>query len=363
MLVCSHCSSAVAITLTSELSVDSYNKLCRAYRKRIMVSCHETNCNFRLSAEQFKLIEYLGDDETYGSDAFDSNVDGNDEDDNVAERDLIKIPTYFRTVLDQGPLTMMEHPHPSNVVRTNANQLTEVTLSLSGNSLSPKSWKYPKLDIPQCLQDVFNTSRGTYLKQLFRLGDASILSLSIMGWQKVDVYQSNDLESPVVIMGCPLCFSTKKLLLEPEHFTVDTPSNKRNCSKMNNLVDDRIKDQQSPSKRRKIVTPECRFDVLDGHRHYCPFQVGFPNKVTDRYAVWKVILERLIEESIRFCERSEHEDAWTMVQGSTTTLSDHPTKTASFFDDAFVKVRKVLRAGIADGTVHSGEGNNIYSHF
>jgi hypothetical protein len=63
MLVYSSCSSALAIALNSKLSTNSYEKLCSAYRDRI-VSNHDNKCPFRLSTEQLHYLENVGEEET-----------------------------------------------------------------------------------------------------------------------------------------------------------------------------------------------------------------------------------------------------------------------------------------------------------
>ena len=325
MLVCSSCSSALAITLNSKLSTNSYEKLCTAYRDRI-VSNHDSKCPFRLSTEQFHYLENVEEEKT--------GKDENEENKNVDtsttttstienyENSRLIIPVFMGQVLPEETMRLMEHPTPSSIIRQHAKKLSDVTTTITEaeTTSSSPSWRYPKLHIPTQFEQMYSST--TELAKFLGCDDESILTLSLLGWQKVDVNDSDR----VVTMGCPLCLSIIDLQLERQRIENDV------CVV---VADDN--DVMASPKKRQRTTSSRYLNPLDAHRHYCPYKVGFPKKSTDKNPVWKIILERINKE---YQCRQIH-CTTTIHETSSDVVADE------VLDESITNVRRILRTGIA----------------
>jgi hypothetical protein len=321
MLVCSSCSSALAIALNSKLSTNSYGKLCSAYRDRI-VSNHDSKCPFRLSTEQFHYLENVEEEET-GKDEENKNIDTSTTTTENNENSCLVIPVFMGRVLPEETMRLMEHPTPSSIIRQNAKKLSDVTTTITEaeTTSSSPSWRYPRLHIPIQIQQMYSST--TELTKFLGCDDESILTLSLLGWQKVDVNDSDR----VVTMGCPLCLSIIDLQLERQRIENDV------CVV---VADEDDNDVMTSPKKRQRTTSSRYLNPLDAHRHYCPYKVGFPKKSTDKIPVWKIILERINKE---YKCRQIH--STTIQETSSDVVADE------VLDESITNVRRILRTGIA----------------
>jgi len=310
MLVCSHCSSAIAITLNSKLSANTFDKLCQAYRNKI-VSCHQANCPFRLtSAQQLRSIE-------------------NESENGNAEEDVrLLTPVYMGQVLPEDSIRLMEHPTPSIILRQNVKKISDAVRSVSfvtnnkrnfpEGSFSP-SWKLPRFQIPSKIREM-NANRE--LTKVLGSDDESILTLSLLGWDPIPSVAIDDDSAPVFSFGCPLCLSIM------------------DCELVNDTENDNKGDETDRLNKRQRIS--CRnLNPLEAHRHYCPYKVGFPTKAGDINAVWKNILDRLRKE-----KNHAHD-----VKPFTTVEEMPDDVSVGGLDESIDNVRRILRAGIASKNI------------
>ena len=331
MLVCSSCSSALAITLNSKLSANSFDKLCRAYRNKIVFS-HDANCPFRLSARQLEYLEAAEETNNAVEENNKSNV----------EKVCLTVPVFMGQVLPEESIRLIEHPTPSIILRQQAKKLSDAVYSVSGatnnsddknattittaagtSSFAP-SWTYPRLQIPSKIRQA-NSSAD--LTKMLGCDDESILALSLLGWNHIPNIAVHD-SAPVVSLGCPLCLSIMELRLEQQQQQQQLENDK------DAVEDDDPSETSRSSKRQRLSSRH--LNPLDAHRHYCPYKVGFPNKATDKNPIWKIILERTCKENQ---QRQTHIS--TAVQERATSVSDE------VLDESIDKIRRILRAGIA----------------
>jgi len=292
MLVCTSCSSALAITLNSKLSANTYDKLCQAYRNKI-VSCHAPSCAFRLSStEELRSFE-----------ATEEEVDDGDS-------EILTVPAYMSQVLPEDSVRLMEHPRPSTILKQSAKKISDTIRSISlnatlGGQTSSFSWVLPKLQIPIFIQQMNSSSE---LTKKLGCDNESILALSLLGWSPLpNMHLDNS--APFVSFGCPCCLSIMDVRLEQS-----------------------TADETSPTKRQRLSSRNK--NPLEAHRHYCPYKVGFPEKAAHTNPLWKTILERL-------CEENE------TVENAEKISTDVDAKVT---DDSVNNVRRILRAGIAPRT-------------
>jgi hypothetical protein len=326
MLVCSSCSSALAINITSKLSTNSYEKLCSAYRDRI-VSNHDSKCPFRLSTEQFHYLENVEDEENKNVDTS-TTTENNENTKTSLQKSSLIIPVFMGRVLPEETMRLMEHPTPSSIIRQHAKKLSDVTITITEaeTTSSSPSWRYPRLHIPTQIQQMYSST--TELTKFLGCDDESILTLSLLGWQKVDVNDSDR----VVTMGCPLCLSIMELQLERQ--------------RMENGICVVVADEDEGTEVRsaRVPTPKKRqkksaryLNPLDAHRHYCPVKVGFPKTSTeDKNPVWKIILERINKEYQ--CRKI---NSTAIQETSSDVVADE------VLDESITNVRRILRTGIA----------------
>jgi len=315
MLVCSSCSSALAITLNSKLSANTFDKLCQAYRNKI-VSCHETSCPFRLSStQQIRSLEATEEEL--------DNVEKKKRESNVEQVRLI-VPVYMGQALPEDAIRLMEHPTPSIILRKNAQKLSDMIQSSScvtNSSTNKNMLRFPRLQIPSKIRQMNSTMK---LTKILGCDDESILALSLLGWNPIP-NAALDEAAPVVSLGCSCCLSIMDLQLEHEHQI----GNDKGSAKDNNENEtDRL------SKRQRISSRN--LNPLEAHRHYCPYKVGFPEKAADINPVWKIILKRLCEE-----KHDGKIEKSTTIEEMTTDIA------VGVLDKSVDNVRRILRAGIA----------------
>jgi len=301
MLVCSACGSALAITLNSNLSANTFDKLCSVYRNKI-VSCHATSCPFRLSSiEQLRSFELSHQDS--------DTADEEDSDGNTC----MTVPVYMGQVLPEESIHLMEHPTPSRLLKENAKKLSEIVRSINRRvteSSSRPSWRFPRLQVPSKIRQMDSIMN---LTKVLGCDDESILALSLLGWTPISSEVLNDL-APVVSLGSRCCLSIMDIRLERDS---EQDINGNEVDRLN--------------KRRKLSTRN--LNPLESLRHYSPYKVGFPEKAGDTNPIWKIILQRLCEEI--------HNDK----------LGKSPENSTDFdlgvVDKSLDNVRRILRAGIA----------------
>lgn len=121
MLVCSSCSSALAITLNSKLSANTFDKHCQAYRNKI-VGCHASRCPFRLSSiQELRCIE-----------ATDEELDDVKFEEGIIDLERVPsiVPLYMGQVFPEDSVRLMEHPRPSIIFRQCTKHLSETIKSV-----------------------------------------------------------------------------------------------------------------------------------------------------------------------------------------------------------------------------------------
>lgn len=304
MLVCSACGSALSITLNSNLSANTFDRLCQAYRNKI-VSCHATSCPFRLSSiDELRSFE-LSEQESENIEKENSNGDVH-----------LSVPIYLGQVLPEDTIRLMEHPSPYMVLKRKIDNFNDIVRSINskaaGSSLLSSTWRFPRLQVPSKIRQM-NSSMN--LTEVLGCDDESILALSLLGWTPIS-NECLDNSTPVLSLGCRCCFSIIDLQLE-------------NSSEDNDGTEiDRL------TKRQKISYRN--LNPLESHRHYCPYKVGFPEKVGDSNPVWKIILQRLCEE----------------IHGSKTKESARIEEIEAdvaigILEKSVDNVRKILHSGIA----------------
>lgn len=312
MLVCTGCSSALAITLNSSLSANTYDKLCRAYRNKI-VSCHSPSCAYRLSS-----IEELESSETEMEEvAMTSTTD--------LDQTSLNVPVYMSQVLPEDSIRLMEHPKPATILRQNAKKISDTIRStlctLNANNIldgaSTSSWTLPKLQVPPRIQHM---NSGKELSKCVGCDNESILALALLGWRTIP-NMSSDKTVPALSFGCPCCLSIMDLRLELD--TADASE------------DDDDDDADRLNKRQR--TSSRNLNPLEAHRHYCPFRVGFPDKAGESNPIWKIVLKRLQEES-QVTESANIEELSTETE-------------MKGLDESVDNVRRILRAGIATRSI------------
>lgn len=243
MLTCSFCNSALAITLLSSLSTKASEKVCNAYREKLVLA-HDPNCPFKIEGEQF-LRE------------------------SQQNRHII-IPVYMASVLPQEVVKLVEHPVPRSLLRLRVQQL---------ESKCPTSWTFPKLQISNEITDVSTSAEeDDPIKSACQLLETTQTPaiLSILGWEHTS-NKEDETGRPVVCLGCRLCYSWMELTLEEAD---SSPTN----------------DDKQPEKRRKLASPRYR-NPLQAHRHYCPIICGFPESLfAEKKPLWKSILSRLLQQ-------------------------------------------------------------------
>eukprot|EP00536_Pseudo-nitzschia_multiseries_P012153 jgi/Psemu1/290106/fgenesh1_pg.448_\ len=324
MLVCSSCSSALAVTLNSKLSANTFDKLCHAYRNKIVCN-HETNCPFRLSSvDELRSLEAAEDQPDEEASEENSKID--------TVHVHLTVPVYMGQVLQDDAIRLMEHPKPSTLLKQRAKKifkaLRSVSCAMSSNGSTDQNeegaendaspCRYPRLQIPSKIRQMDTKS---VLTKLLDCDDISILALSLLGWDPIPNKRGDDSDGTVSV-GCPMCLSIMKLVPE---------QNKEEKG------DDDSSDVSGSDRSTKRQRMSCRnTDPLEAHRHYCPYKVGFPKKSTDTNPVWKIILERLSKEQQSY-----------EAQKSIEVRDEGAGVPVGVFDKSIERVRRILRSGIA----------------
>ena len=306
MLVCAGCNSALAITLNSKLSAKTFDKLCQAYRNKI-VTCHATSCPFRLtSSKELPSIEAV----TEGPTAMEAT---NDE-----SSVQLTVPVYMGQVLPEDSVRLMEHPRPSLLLKKNVKQFTNAIRAFS------KDAGFPILQIPSKIREM-NKTLG--LNKMLDCGDESIMALSLLGWKPIPNVALDD-STPILSVGCPCCLAIMDLRFGLRDKTGNNENNAEIC---NEVQPDRF------NKRQRIMSRN--INPLEAHRHYCPYKVGFPEKAADTNPLWKIILKRLCKEKQDSAETNKEDG--TAVEEVATNSSIYD------LEKSVGNVQKMLRAGIA----------------
>jgi Rsm1-like len=290
------------------------DKLCQAYRKQI-VTRHSKECPFGMSDEQYESILEAADRQQQQKDNPLSSV----------------VPSYMAAVLPGASVQILQHPTPSHLLRQRIQDMQSLLPKTNNNN---KIWRFPKLqqhEIPSNLQQFLATDNAQSL--LNNCHDESILALAVLGWTAIPLKQQQQPkaveEMHLVSVGCPLCLARMELLLEEQ----SNDDNNNNSPRR-------------PTKRPRTTTVVPKHPV-DTHRHYCPYRVGFPTKMTDTKedaAVWQPLLHRLQQEAAAAtaATNQQHDDAAIIIT-TTTTLED--------MDRSIDKVRRILRSGIVKKTI------------
>lgn len=254
ILACSSCKEALAITLHSYLSVDSVDKICKVYRQKL-ATAHKKDCPFRLDGEQFLRL-----------------------DDTQCEKTVI--PAYMASVFPHDLVELMENRSPSSILRQHVKKLEDICLSIPSTKTR---WNYPKLVISEEIRkyssseedDGHESSFISDISCLLGTHDQSVAILAILGWTPI-----TDTPNPVVSLGCPICLSLMELTLEK--YNEDSESKEGTES-------------EPRSKKQRKLAMFC--NPHDAHRHYCPFQMGFPTTMSGHATpMWRTLLSRLHQE-------------------------------------------------------------------
>lgn len=331
MLVCTSCNAALAITLNSKLSANTFDKLCHAYRTKIVCS-HDNNCPFRLSS--IEKLEFL-------------EIGEKTESENDEAETRLTVPVYMGQVLPEGSIRLMEHPKPCNLLKQNARQLMDAVESAASNEMyqitatgdgGASKWSYPSLQIPLKIQQM---DTDLVLTKMLGCDDISVLALSVLGWCPIPNTSCTTKSKRVVSLGCPLCLAMMDLEVEQQQ------QQQQQTSEDGNVEEGDDSDASEPDRVTKRQRMNSRkFNPLEAHRHYCPIKVGFPKKSTDTNPVWKIILERLANE--------QKDEEVVKKQPTTSEKADETTRDSSsigMMDKSIENVRRILRAGIAQTQV------------
>mmetsp|Transcript_17361 Transcript_17361/g.38036 ORF Transcript_17361/g.38036 Transcript_17361/m.38036 type:complete len:430 (-) Transcript_17361:2189-3478(-) len=329
ILVCSSCSSALAITLNSKLSASTFDKLCHAYRRKIVCN-HDINCPFRLSSlEELRSLESSVEED---DDSYDPEEENNKSNAEHASYDA-EVPVYMGQVLPEDSIRLMEYPKPSMLLKQKGEKLIAAIRSATNSTTTdkdaagaendaPTTWGYPRLQIPSKIRQMDSNSE---LTKMLGFDDISILALSLLGWNPIpNTRVKVDESMPTVSLGCPLCLSIIKL----------DPEQHQQKEGKGTEEDGGASESDRLTKRQRM---SCRnFNPLEAHRHYCPYKVGFPKKCTGTVPLWKIILERLHKE----CQDDD-------IKNCTVVREEAKCVPIGVFDKAVEKVRRILHAGIA----------------
>ena len=294
------------------MSAKTYDKLCQAYRNKI-VSCHAPSCPFRLSSiEELESLEAAEKKHDIVETA-----DGYTD----LEQTRLTVPVYMSQVLPEESIRLMEHPRPSTILRQNAKKLSDAIRSIScaanaKNNLDGASfstWSLPRLQIPSKIRQM---NSSLELTKMLDCDSESILALALLGWTPIPNV-SLDSSAPIVSFGCPCSLSIMDIRLVQGSTEVSDENET-----------DRVNKRQRVSSRS--------LNPLDAHRHYSPYKVGFPEKAGHTKPLWKTILMRLCDEN----KNGRVQESASIEEISTET-------DARLLDDPVINVRKILRAGIA----------------
>ena len=189
-------------------------------------------------------------------------------------------------------------------------------------SSGPSNWELPTLEISAEIQD-FKIIRKDNRQQhtieavadiadQLKTENRTAVLLATLGWNSIGGNTEIDPESqtPIVILGCQMCFSTMEIQLKS--------LNRESTS--------------HPPKRQKRLARYC--NPHDAHRHYCPLRCGFPtNVLSSDTPLWQVLLLRLV------AQQEKH------IETATTSSCHGPASSEAVFDSV-AKIRKILMSGI-----------------
>jgi hypothetical protein len=272
-------------------------------------------CPFRLSIVQFQQLEGENDQQEKiiapGRKHNESEKPVKNENDKTSqfwegERKLV-VPSYMTSVLPEESIQVMEHPAPSGLLRQRTKKIIDI--------LPDSHWKYPKLQIPSEIQQFISSCSPCDRKDFCGLGtdDESVLALTLLGWKPIDKITTDS--TPVISLGCSLCFSIMELIIE------------------HNLSSENYKENENGDRHTKRQKRSRSCDPLDTHRHYCPYKCGFPRLPGDPpRPVWRIIFQRLRRE------KEKNADADIVVA-------------EQVWDQSIDRIRQILRAGLVPKTV------------
>jgi C3HC zinc finger-like len=365
MLVCSCCGAALAILFHPNLSTKAATSITNSYRQQLATS-HTLECSFRLEAEKY-LIQLGGS----GNGLVESSSDR-----------LVTIPTALSSVFPPESVELIEHPFPSSSLQKTTDQLElalrravtkhHMLLQEDVPQQGECPWKYPELELstevdsfqlPKRENLVAETGGSqekwnmiTEARKIIGTDNNMTTALALFGWIPVSAAEdeaANTAESskqglpehggslltPVVSVGCPICFAwmdiqlTKTDAPEPTIIIVDASSSAE--------AEDTGQEEGRPtiSDRKRRRTRDKYPNPLEGHRHYCPWVCGFPTQYAattdDEVPVWKTVATRLFQEkAARYLNSSIPDD------------KDFETSVDKQADRTFERVRQILQLGI-----------------
>ena len=236
--------------------------LCAAYRTRL-AQAHDTNCTFRLQAEQYMKHQM--------NQSF--------------------LPTAFSSIFPQDEVELLEHPSPAGVLRARVAAIQDI----ASQNQCEHQCVFPKLDLPHELHAFLSNQEGHSKSILDHVAESGALGtnqtflvgLAVLGWKPTttDKYPNGRTSSLAVLLRCPLCLSDMELSL--------IGTGEEECA--------------SDSQKRQKRLPR-HINPFDAHRYYCPFICGFPSTMTTSGTpLWKVLLEK-IEGRPR--SRAVEHDSW-----------------------------------------------------
>jgi hypothetical protein len=358
MLSCVSCESALAILPIPSLSTTVMEKLCQAYRKKI-VTHHQEDCPFGWQQSQWERLQ-------------------EQEGQISSTRTVFVVPPYMASVIPATSVQLMEHPTPSKLVKERIQDIQQALLQLPSPTASTMTtatktamWKFPRLlqDVPtEILQCFDSISTNHSMKSLLAMDsdedDQSmiIFSLVILGWIPITPQKKRTIHSwrsPMVFsLGCPLCLARIELELDPTTFTNTNTRTGYHHINAKPTKRPRIQQQlqlqlQQQHQQQQRHCDNNNTHPLDAHRYYCPYRCGFPVSLLTTPSstpVWKRILDRLCQE-----QEKKKQDTITAVTTSTTMMTPTPTiltdEKEKSMDQSIDKVRRILRAGILQTTV------------
>lgn len=319
MLVCGHCQAAWAVVFCADLTVSATRHLTCLYETQ-MSTAHLETCYFRKEAAQ-----YLAD------------VDTTDDKTNV-QSDPLKtiVPTLLASVFPATVMRVLEHPNPQNLLGTQWKKLLAAVSSSAesgnGSPLSrvqvPASIKDFRLS-PDAVNDTDISLLGTMVSAFqttvaleptpSAAGIEEAAAVVLLGWVRYEevVIDEGTKGSPTskVSLACPMCLARMKLTLP--------------------IQDDSLVESPPPRKRVRQQS----FNVVQSHRHYCPYVCGFPSQgASTATPIWQTLATRLLLQPPTASTKSP--TTADSTAGPTSKQSDD-----SVHDDAWI--RNILRSAVS----------------